>query len=122
MRESIIIGFKGSSIPEPISSFRSFSSSIPSDPIYRIIWSAIKESKMEEIKNYSLIVFLGDDDGNHAPNGKVWWAWSKEFDTIGDGNSPEEAISNCQEGMKLKLSCLLDQGFQVPSINKITMS
>jgi predicted RNase H-like HicB family nuclease len=122
MRESIIIGFKGSSIPEPISSFSPFNSSLPADPIYRILLAAMKERKMIDVKNYSLIVFKGDDNGNHVSNGNTWWAWSKELDTIGDGETPEEAISNCHEGMSLKLNCLLDHGFREPPVNKITMS
>jgi hypothetical protein len=77
---------------------------------------------MNPINDYSLIVFLGDDGGNHVPNGNTWWAWSKELDTIGDGENPEEAILNCQEGMRLKISCMMYKGLPVPSSNKITMS
>ena len=55
------------------------------------IFNNMKENQMDEVKNYSLIVFLGDDDENHVPNGNVWWAWSKELDTIGDGE-----IARCQ--------------------------
>ena len=117
MRKNIVIGYNGSSLQKPISSFNSL---LPADPNYRILWTIMKEKQMDEVKNYSLIVFLGDNVANHVPNGNVWWAWSKELDTIGDGYTPEEAIINCQEGMKLKISCMLDKGLPVPSSNIIT--
>jgi predicted RNase H-like HicB family nuclease len=91
----------------------------PADPILHIMK---RLRRMNDINNYSLIVFKGDDDGNHVLKGNVWWAWSKELDTIGDGEDPEEAILNCQEGMRLKIKCLQDKGLPVPSSNKITMS
>jgi predicted RNase H-like HicB family nuclease len=93
----------------------------PADPTFHIMKRLLKESKMISVDSYSLIVFLGDDDGNHVPNGDVWWAWSKELDTMGDGETPEKAIHNCQEGMRLKISCIMDKGLPVPSRNVITM-
>jgi hypothetical protein len=69
---------------------------------------------MNQAFNYQYVLFLGDDDGNVDPNGKTWWAANKEFDSIGDGTTPTEAIDCCAEFINVKIEIYKETNRPIP--------
>lgn len=66
---------------------------------------------------YALITYMGNDDGEQCQEGTCWWAYCKELDCRGDGETRQAAIENCLEGMALKCKIMSEKGIPLPKVH-----
>ncbi len=64
--------------------------------------------------DYHYSTYIGDENGDHAPNGSIWWALCAETNDRGHGDTYVEARENCEEVVQLRLEHYRETGVTPP--------
>lgn len=68
---------------------------------------------------YQISTYIGDENGNHNKNGKIYWSYCKHLDCLGHGDSEIEAIINCRMGIVQKIKIMEKKKIKLPKYPKI---
>lgn len=66
-------------------------------------------------EDYELSLYQGNENAEKIPNGPVWWAYCKEWDSLGDGETADEAVENCRAGITAKMNVAQKRGAAFPA-------